>query len=144
MRAVDLASQERPEVELSLSGQTWRIRRVVMATYQLYQELASGGVEAQSKIAQLQERVTSGEAGDQDVLDMQDEMIRESERRQELTYQCIQTILEANGYEFDRKWWAANSDRHEQHGFIAAAMNKDMQGVGRSKKKEADDSAGDE
>jgi len=135
MKTVDLTSQARPEIELTLSGQTWLIRRVVMATYQLYQQLLSGGADAQKKISDLQAQITSGDAGEDDVLAMQTEMISESERRQSLTYQCIQTIIEANGGEFDQAWWEANSDRHEQHAFIAAALNKDMQGVGRGKKK---------
>ena len=105
MKTVDLTSQARPEIELTLSGQTWLIRRVVMATYQLYQQLLSGGADAQKKISDLQAQITSGDAGEDDVLAMQTEMISESERRQSLTYQCIQTIIEANGGEFDQAWW---------------------------------------
>lgn len=135
MKAIDLTSQGRPEIELSLSGQTWKIRRVVMATFELYQELTTGADDAQHRLVELQDRLTNGKAGDDDVAEMQKELAEESKQRQELTYQCIQTILEANGYEFDREWWAKNSDRHEQHGFIAASMNKDMQGIGGGKKK---------
>jgi hypothetical protein len=133
---VDLAQQNRPEVTLSLSGQSWTIRRVVLATYQLYQLIITSATGAQDRFSELRERLTSGAADDTDIAAMQQQIADEGEERQELTYRCIESILTANGYEFDREWWDANSDRHEQHGFIAAALNKDMQGVGTSKKKE--------
>ena len=136
MKSIDLQSQDRPEIELSLSGQTWRIRRVVMASYQYYQALMSGVNQAQVRFAELQNRLASGKADDTDVVKMQREIASEADKRQDLTYQCIESILSANGYDFDRDWWANNSDRHEQHGFIAAALNKDMQGAPAGKKKE--------
>jgi hypothetical protein len=135
---VDLAQQNRPEVTLSLSGQSWTIRRVVLATYQYYQVIIKSATDAQERFSELRDRLTSGAADDTDITAMQQEIVDEAEKRQEMTYRCIESILTANGYEFDREWWDANSDRHEQHGFIAAALNKDMQGVsgGSSKKKE--------
>jgi hypothetical protein len=137
-KTVDLAQQTRPEVTLSLSGQSWTIRRVVLATHQYYQMLLKSATDAQEKFADLRQRLADGLAGDNDVAEMQQQISDDAAQRQELTYQCIESILTANGYEFDRGWWDANSDRHEQHGFIAAALNKDMQGMGAgsSKKKE--------
>lgn len=136
MKTIDLTSQDRPEVELSLSGQTWRIRRVVIAAYQLYQQLTGGANEAQRRFAELQNRLAAGKADDSDVLAMQRELAADADRRQDLTYQCIASILEANGYEFDRDWWEHNSDRHEQQAFIGAALNKDLQNLPAGKKKE--------
>ena len=140
-KTVDLAQQGRPEVTLSLSGQEWTIKRVVLATHQYYQLLLKSASEAQARFADLQNRLAAGEAGDEDVAGLQQEIADEAEARQRITYQCIESILTANGYEFDQEWWDVNSDRHEQHGFIAAALNKDMQGMssgGSGKKKEGE------
>ena len=135
MRAIDLNQRDRPEIEISLSGQTWRLRRVVMATYQLYQQLAAGADEAQSRAAQLQDHLAAGLADDDDAVALYREINDEIALRQELTYDAIESILIANGYEFDRRWWEENSDRHEQHAFIAAAINKDLQNIPAGKKK---------
>lgn len=59
--------------------------------------------------------------------------VAKMEHQIEVLYECVQDILEANGYEFDREWWEARLDIFGFQEFAVACLAKDVVAEGKKK-----------
>lgn len=134
MTMIVIDDKDRPEVELSISGATYRVRRVVNAVRRIYgQYLERAGKEIEN-LGALQRRLDDGKATQEDVAAATDRVTEVVLEREEAVMQCIQLILEKNGYEYDRDWWDENTDQYDRQHFVVSALNKDVKPGGGKKK----------
>ena len=52
--------------------------------------------------------------------------VKRVEHQLEVLYECVQDILEANGYTFDKMWWEARLDIFGFQEFVVACLSKDI------------------
>jgi hypothetical protein len=134
MSTIVIDDRDRPEVELSISGESFRIRRVVNAVRRIYGQYMERAGKEIERLGDLQSRLETGAATDQDVADATERVSEVVEQRDEAINECIRLILEKNGYEYDQQWWEENSDQYDRQHFVVAALNKDVKpGAGKKK-----------
>lgn len=136
MKRVDLDARERSEIELTVSGLSWRIRKTVTAVNQVFGPAYAKAGAAQQRLGEILKQVDSGAASEADV---ETELIEIDAAIAELdaaVFDCLEILLETNGYEFDRAWWEHATDRHDRMHAVAEAISKDVK-PGGNKKKEA-------
>lgn len=134
MSAIVIDDRDRPEVELSISGEVFRIRRVVNAVRRIYgQYMEKAGKEIET-LGELHRRLESGDAAADDVEAATARVNAVVQERDQAVNECIRLILEKNGYEYDPQWWDENADQFDRQHFVVSALNKDVQ---KSSKKKA-------
>jgi hypothetical protein len=141
MRTVNINNRERPAISLEVAGQHFEIKRVVTGVRQRWGEFLQLQGEALEKVADLQKKVEVA-GGDMDkvrddVVGAQEYSNRIAERRTAAEKECIELILEKNGYTFDWLWWLDETDSVDRQGFIIEALNKDTNTGGSEGKKKA-------
>ena len=52
--------------------------------------------------------------------------VQKMDHQLDVLYECVQDILEANGYEFDREWWEVRLDIFGFQEFVVACLSKDI------------------
>ncbi len=139
MRTVSIDTKERPVISLEVAGQPFEIKRVVTGVRQRWGEFLQLQGRALEEVAKLQEKVDAA-GGDmdqvrEDIVAAQEYSNKIAEKRTETERECIQLILEKNGYDFDWSWWFDETDSVDRQSFIIEALNKDANTGGGGKKK---------
>ena len=137
MKRIDLDARERLEIELSVSGRSWRIRKTVTAVNQVFGPAYAKAGAAQQRLGEILKQVDSGTTAEADVETELKEIDTAIAELDAAVFECLEILLETNGHEFDRVWWERATDRHDRMHAVAEAISKDVK-PGGGKKKEAD------
>lgn len=139
MRTVSIDTKERPAISVEVAGQSFEIKRVVTGVRQRWGQFLQLQGEALETIAVLQEKLDSADGDidrfNKEIVEAQKYSNKIAEKRTEAERDCIQLILEKNGYRFDWSWWLDETDSVDRQSLIIEALNKDANTGGGGKKK---------
>jgi hypothetical protein len=139
MRSVRIDEKERPAISIEVAGQTFVIRRVVTGVRQRWGEFMQLQGQALQMVDDLKQKIdkaggTETEALKKEIDSMNGLAEKIAKARESAEEDCLQLILEKNGYEFNRNWWIDETDSVDRQSCIIEAINKDSVGaIGKKK-----------
>lgn len=140
MRSVRIDEKERPAISIEIAGQTFEIRRVVTGVRQRWGEFMQLQGQALEGVGQLKQKLSEAEDSETVPKNIQEEVERMNSYTEKIAVQreraereCIQLILEKNGYQLDWPWWVDETDSIDRQRFIVEALNKDAGSGGKKK-----------
>lgn len=125
-RVLNLSERPRETVVIKVGGKDFRIRTVVNAVWLHYMAVDK---EQKEWMQRAKELAASGTSADLvEAQGMLEQAADFGRRRLDLLLRCVELLLTANGYDFDRQWWIEHTEMLDLLAFIEGSVNKDTAG----------------